>query len=56
MASTKHSDVNITFGSRVWITEKPTGDQKVMIITFGELIIFFGLAGLSAPGGSHCCS
>jgi hypothetical protein len=26
----------------------------MMIIAFGELIIFLGLVGLSAPGGSHC--
>jgi hypothetical protein len=24
-----------------------------MIIAFGELLIFFGLVGLSAPGGIH---
>jgi hypothetical protein len=34
----------------------PRRDQKIMIIAFGELIIFLGIAGLSAPGGSHCCS
>jgi hypothetical protein len=45
-----------TFGDRTWITGKPKGDQKIMIITFGELIIFRGLVGLSAPGGTHCCS
>jgi hypothetical protein len=55
MASTKNSDVNITFGDRTCITEKPRGDQKMMTIAFGELI-FFGLVGLSAPGGSHYCS
>jgi hypothetical protein len=38
-----------------WITEKPREDQKMMI-AFRELIIFFGLVGLSAPGGSHYCS
>jgi hypothetical protein len=56
MASTKNSDVNVTFGRRAWITGKPRGDQKMMIIAFGELIIFLGLVGLSAPVGSHCCS
>jgi hypothetical protein len=54
MASTKNSDVNVTFGSRSWITANPRGDQKMMIITFGELIIFLSLVGFSAPGGSHC--
>jgi hypothetical protein len=28
----------------------------MMIITFGELIIFLGFVSLSAPGGSHCYS
>jgi hypothetical protein len=55
MASTKNSDVNVTFGGTAYITRKLRGDQKIMIIAFGELIIFFGLVGLSAPGGSHCC-
>jgi hypothetical protein len=55
MASTKNSDVDVTFGGRAWITRKPRGDQKMMIITSGELIIFLGLVDLSAPGGSHCC-
>jgi hypothetical protein len=36
-------------------TGKPRGDQK-MIIAVGELIIFFDLVGLAAPGRSHCCS
>jgi hypothetical protein len=27
-----------------------------VIIAFGELVIFLGLVGLSAPGESHCCS
>jgi hypothetical protein len=56
MESTKNSDVNITFGGRAWITGKPRGDQKMTIITFGELVIFLDLVGRSAPGGSHCCS
>jgi hypothetical protein len=55
MASTKNSDVNATFGGRVWITGKPRSDQKMMIIAFAELIIFLDLVGFSAPGGSHCC-
>jgi hypothetical protein len=28
----------------------------MIIIAFGELIIFLGLVGPSAPGGSHCLS
>jgi hypothetical protein len=44
------------FGDRAWITRKTRGDQKMLIIAFGEMIIFLGLADLSAPGGSHCCS
>jgi hypothetical protein len=35
MVSMKNSDVDITFGGRVWITGKPRGDQKMTIIAFG---------------------
>jgi hypothetical protein len=56
MASTKNSDVNVTFGERAWITGKPRGHQTMMVIAFGELIIFLGLVGLGPPGGSYCCS
>jgi hypothetical protein len=56
MASMKNFDVNVTFGGRSRITRKPRGDQKMMIIGFGVLIIFLGLVGRSAPAGSHCCS
>jgi hypothetical protein len=56
MTSTKNFDVNITFDGRDWITGKPRGDQKMIIISFAELLIFLGLVGLSAPGGSYCCS
>jgi hypothetical protein len=56
MTSTKNFDVNVTFGGGTWITGKATGDQKMIIIGFGELIIFLALVGLSALGGSHCCS
>jgi hypothetical protein len=55
-ASTKNFDVNATYGGKACITGKPRGDQKMMIIAFGEQIIFLGLVGLSAPGRSHCCS
>jgi hypothetical protein len=48
--------VNVTFGGNAWITWKPRGDQNTTIIAFGELIIFLGLVGLSAPVGSHYCS
>jgi hypothetical protein len=56
MASTDNSYVNVTSGERAWVTGKPRGDRKMMILAFGELIIFLGLVGFSAPGGSHCCS
>jgi hypothetical protein len=56
MASTTNSDVNSTFGGRVWITGKLRGDQKMTVIVLGELIIFLSFGGFSAPGGSHCCS
>jgi hypothetical protein len=54
--TTKNFDMAVTFGDKAWIMGKLRGDQKMMIIAFGGLIIFFGLVGLSAPGGSHCCS
>jgi hypothetical protein len=38
----------VTFSGRAWITKKPRGDQKMMIIAFGELSIFLGLVGLSS--------
>jgi hypothetical protein len=50
---TKNSDVNVTLGGRAWITGKLRGEQKMIIIAFGELIVFLGLVGLSALGGSH---
>jgi hypothetical protein len=56
MASKNDSDVNVTFSASAWITGKLRGDQKKMIIALGELIILISLVGLSAPGGSHCCS
>jgi hypothetical protein len=56
MTSTKNYDLNVTFGDRSWIRGKPRGDQKMLIIAFGELIIFLGLVSFSALGGSHCCS
>jgi hypothetical protein len=56
MPSTKNFDVNVTFSYRAWIAMKLRGDQKMMIIAFGELIIFLGLVTLAPPGGSHCCS
>jgi hypothetical protein len=56
MAATKNFDVNVTCGGRTWITGKPRGDQNLMIIAFGELMIFLGLVDLSAQGGNHCCS
>jgi hypothetical protein len=52
-ASAKNSDMNASFSSRPWITKNPRGDQKMMIMAFGELIIFLGLVNLSAPGGIH---
>jgi hypothetical protein len=54
--SMKNSDMNVTFGGKAWITGKPRGDQKMIIIVFRWLIILLGLVGLSTPGGSHCCS
>jgi hypothetical protein len=56
MASMKNSDMNATFGDRAWSTGKPRGGQKMIIIAFGELIIFLDLVGLSEPSGSHCSS
>jgi hypothetical protein len=55
MLSTKNFLVNVIFGGKAWITGKPRGDQNMTIIAFGELIIFLGLVGLSAPAGRHCC-
>jgi hypothetical protein len=56
IVSTKNSAVNVSFGGKARITAKPRGDQTITIIAFGELVIFLGLVGLSAPTGSHCCS
>jgi hypothetical protein len=55
MLSAKNFTVNVIFDGEAWITGKPRSDQKT-IITFGELIIFLGLVGLSAPAGSHYCT
>jgi hypothetical protein len=55
MASTKNFDVSVTKGGKTGITGKPRGHQSLTIIAFGELMIFLGLVGLSAPDGSHCC-
>jgi hypothetical protein len=54
--SRKNSVVNVTLGSKVWITEKPTGDQNATIIPFGDWVIVVGRVGLALAAGSHCCS
>jgi hypothetical protein len=40
--------MKITFGSKIWITEKPRGEHNVTMIDFGEFIIFLGLYWLEA--------